>query len=289
MNSDDTHTATDTKKHSSTLFVVGTPIGNLADLSPRARQTLAAVGAIACEDTRRTGLLLQRFSIENPGMIIVNAHTERAAAQKVVEVLARGENVALVSDAGMPVISDPGAVVVGHVRALGYQSVVVPGPCAISAALALTGFDNDGRFCFEGFLPRKGRERSQRITELAAEQRQIVIYEAPHRLQATLSDLACAFDGSRLVSVARELTKLHETVWSGPISQALEAEPKPRGEYVIVIDAAKEVSVEIDDGVIRQKLAELLASGLSKRDAIRQCAKELGVARNRVYDLATEI
>ena len=201
------------------LHVVGTPIGNLGDFSPRAEQTLANVGLIACEDTRRTGLLLAKHNIANPGMVVMNEHTEQRAAERIVATLVGGQSVAVVTDAGMPVISDPGAVAVAAAVDAGFEVVVVPGPTAVSAALAVAGFGS-GRYVFEGFLPRKGRERQQRMTELADERRIIVLYEAPHRIERTLTDLASALDGSRRCVVARELTKMHETVWRGTLEQA---------------------------------------------------------------------
>ena len=163
------------------LVVIGTPIGNLGDWSPRAQKVLAEVGLIACEDTRRTGLLLSKHGISNPGMLVMNEHTEPRAAERVVETLRAGTSVAIVSDAGMPAISDPGALVVDAAASAGFEVVVVPGPSAGSAALALSGFAG-GRHVFEGFLPRKGKERQTRLEELATERRIIVLYEAPHRI-----------------------------------------------------------------------------------------------------------
>lgn len=267
------------------LFVVGTPIGNLADLSPRGCEVLAAVGLIACEDTRRTGSLLARHGIANPGMVVMNEHTERRALDRVLAALSEGQSVAVVTDAGMPTISDPGALVVAAVVDAGFEAVVVPGPTASSAALALSGF-SAGRYVFEGFLPRKGRERSTRVAELAKERRMIVLYEAPHRVERTLTEMAEVLDGARGCVVARELTKLHEAVWRGRIDQAVAALGEPRGEYVVVIDAAAEPD-EATDEILEAALAAVFAQGLSTKDAARAVAEDHGVGRRRVYELAT--
>lgn len=269
---------------SGTLYVVGTPIGNLGDLTPRARETLAVVAAIACEDTRRTGLLLAKHDIANPGMIVTNEHRERRAAEQVVQRLAAGEDVAVVSDAGMPTISDPGAVVVAAAADAGYDVVVVPGPSAVSAALAISGFVA-GRFSFEGFLPRKGRERSVRLAALADDDRMLVLYEAPHRLERTLTDLAEALGVDRNVVVAHELTKLHESAWRGSLGEAAQAHPEPKGEYVIVVDAPP-ASEPASDEALTAELTELLRSGETVKSAAAAVAERHGVAKRRVYDLA---
>lgn len=270
-----------------TLFIVGTPIGNLSDWSPRAQQVLGAVGAIACEDTRRTGGLLSKHNIANPGFIVMNEHTEREAATRLVAKLSEGRDVAIVSDAGMPVISDPGAIAVAAAVEAGFDVVVVPGPSAVSAAVAISGFGS-GRYVFEGFLPRKGREREQRIEELATERRIIVLYEAPHRIERTLADLATRLSPHRGCVVARELTKMHEQVWRGVLGEAAAAHADPRGEYVIVVDAAAPAP-EASDADLESALRDAMETGLSRRDAIAQVVAATGAARNRVYDLATKL
>lgn len=272
-----------------TLFMVGTPIGNLGDISERALEVLGSVGAIGCEDTRRSGLLLNRFGIKNPGLIIVNAHTERQGAQRIVELLVSGQDVALITDAGMPAISDPGALVVAGAVEAGATVTVVPGPCAVSAAVALCGFTGDGRYVFEGFLPRKKSEREQRLAALAGESRQIVLYEAPHRLHETLSDLCLHLGAERRCCIARELTKLHESVWRGPLGEAVASEPKVRGEYVLVVEEHTAADVEVSDESIRQSLEDEISAGVSKRDAIRIVSKNLNQPRNRVYAIATSL
>lgn len=268
-----------------TLSVVGTPIGNLGDLSPRAVEVLQAADLIVCEDTRRTGSLLSRHGIENPGMAVMNKHTERDAADRVTAALQVGSKVAIVTDAGMPTISDPGALVVAAATTAGHDVVVVPGPTAVSAALALSGFVG-ARYVFEGFLPRKGGERSERLDALVAEQRIIVLYEAPHRIERTVADLADRLGGQRSVAIARELTKLHETVWRGVLADAVEALGEPRGEYVVVVDEAP-AKPDPSDGEIVAALDAARRDGCSTRDAVARVVAATGVAKNRIYGLAT--
>lgn len=270
---------------SGTLHLVGTPIGNLGDFSPRAHETLASVGLIACEDTRRTGLLLSKHGIANPGMVVMNEHTEQKAAKRIVDTLAAGDHVAIVTDAGMPVISDPGAVAVAAAVDAGFDVIVIPGPTAVSAAVALAGFATT-RYAFEGFLPRKGGERRARLAELASEQRMVVLYESPHRIERTLGDLAETMGADRRCVVARELTKLHEDVWRGPLGGAAHAHGDPRGEYVIVVDEAPPLP-EASDEVLLEAIEAARAEGMSTKDAASRVAERYDVARNRVYALAT--
>lgn len=267
--------------------MVGTPIGNLGDFSPRAQEVLASVGLVACEDTRRTGLLLSNHNIANPGMVVMNEHTEQRAAERIVATLEAGESVAVVTDAGMPVISDPGALAVERAVEAGFEVVVVPGPTAVSAALALAGFGS-GRYVFEGFLPRKGRDRQMRLDELAAERRMIVLYEAPHRIERTFSDLAQVLNPDRRCVAARELTKMHEAVWRGTLGEAAAAHAEPRGEYVIVIDEAGP-RAEKTDAELAAAVKQELAAGMSKKDAAAHVARLHGVGRNRVYELANQL
>ena len=201
------------------LVLVGTPIGNLGDLSPRAVDELAAADAICCEDTRRTGRLLQHAGVERRPLVVVNDHTEVSAIAGVLERLSRGERVAVVTDAGMPGISDPGERLVRAAVAAGHIVEVVPGPSAAVTALVASGLAT-GRYAFEGFLPRKGSGRSGRLAEIAVERRTTVLYEAPHRVARTLADLAGACGPDRRVAIARELTKLHEEVWRGSLGDA---------------------------------------------------------------------
>lgn len=269
------------------LVLVGTPIGNLGDLSPRASQTIAAADLLCCEDTRRTGRLLAHMGVRVGGLRVVNEHTETAVISEVLGRLAGGELVVVVSDAGMPGISDPGERLVAAAVAEGHLVESVPGPTAATTALVTSGLPT-GRFFFEGFLPRKGSSRSLRVARVAGEQSTVVLYEAPHRLARTVQDLREACGGERIVVLARELTKLHEEHWRGTLEQAVAhvAEREPRGEYVIVLAGAPERS-EPDDVAIVAALAHQRSLGVSTRDAVAAVTAELGVAKRRVYALAT--
>lgn len=269
------------------LVVVATPIGNLGDLSPRAAEALRAADAIACEDTRRTRRLLSAAGIPAPELIVVNDHTEASAIRRISELLTSGASVALASDAGTPLVSDPGLLVVRAAIASEVTIEVVPGPTAAVVALVLSGFATD-RFCFEGFLPRKGPVRRARLEQIATEERTVVLYEAPHRLGRTLGDLAGSSVPSRRVVLARELTKLHEEVWRGTLAEAAEhvGQHGARGEYVIVLEGV--TPEEIDDQVLIDAVVELRSQGLSRRDAVSEVAGRLGVAPNRVYRAALE-
>ena len=202
-----------------TLVLVATPIGNLGDLSPRAVEELRRADVVACEDTRRTGRLLQHAGVHGTSLMRIDDHTEVSRVADVLRRLARGERVVVVTDAGMPGISDPGERLTRAAVDAGYPVEVVPGPSAAVTALVGSGLPT-GRFCFEGFLPRKGSGRSERLEALAAEERTIVLYEAPHRIARTLADLAAALGADRRVVVARELTKLHEEWWRGGLGAA---------------------------------------------------------------------
>ena len=271
------------------LVLVGTPIGNLGDLSPRAVEALTAADAICCEDTRRTGRLLQHAGVERKGaLMVVNEHTEARQVDGVLARLARGERVAVVSDAGMPGISDPGERLVRAAIDAGHVVEVVPGPSAALAALVASGLPT-GRFVFEGFLPRKGSGRTERLAAVAAERRTVVLYEAPHRLPRTLADLASVCGDDRPVAVARELTKLHEEVWRGTLGEAAAwaVERPPRGELVVVLDRAP-AAPPPDDALV-DALSVELAAGSSARDAARAVAARLGVPRRHAYDLAVTV
>ena len=265
------------------LVLVGTPIGNLGDLSPRAIEALAGAGLVCCEDTRRTGRLLQHAGVTASRLAVCNEHTELARVREVLDVLGDGRDVAVVTDAGMPGISDPGERLVRAVLDAGYEVTAVPGPTAFVHALVTSGLAA-GRFVFEGFLPRSGRARQARLAELAGETRTIVVYEAPHRVLRTLADLADALGGTRHVVVARELTKLHETVVHGTLGDVELG--TPRGEYVLVVDGARPDDAPPDDDEIREALRTELAAGASRRDAAAAVARRLGIARRVAYDLA---
>ena len=267
------------------LVVVATPIGNMGDLSPRASEELAAAALVCCEDTRRTGRLLSRAGVRARALKRVDAHTEAEASAEVVDLIAAGERIALVSDAGTPGVSDPGRRLVAAVAQAGHEVVVVPGPTAAIAALVGSGFAVD-RFCFEGFLPRRGSGRSQRLEHLAGEQRTCVLYESPKRVAGTLADLVRVCGGDRRAVVARELTKLHEEFLRGTLAELVEwSAVEPKGETVLVVEGAP-ASSEPDDQAIIAALDHARAQGLSSRDAAAQAAAELGVSKRRAYDLA---
>lgn len=269
------------------LVLIGTPIGNLGDLAPRAVEELAGADVVACEDTRRTGRLLAHFGVRAPALLVVNDHTEANVVRDVLARLDRGERVALVSDAGMPGISDPGERLVAAVTDAGHRVEVVPGPSAAITALVVSGLPA-GRFVFEGFLPRKGSGRTERLNAIATERRTVVLYEAPHRVARTLADLAEACGSTRRVVLARELTKLHEELWRGPLEAAVAwcGEKEPRGEYVLVLDGAPEPAAATDDDV-RAAVEAARRRGVTTRDAVDEVAAALGVPKRRVYALAT--
>ncbi|MCB0993794.1 MAG: 16S rRNA (cytidine(1402)-2'-O)-methyltransferase [Acidimicrobiales bacterium] len=270
------------------LILVGTPIGNLADLSPRGVDALASADVVACEDTRRTGRLLQHAGISAPRLLRVDEHTEAAGAAEIVDLVGAGRTVALVTDAGMPGISDPGERVVAAVVDAGLAVDCIPGPSSVLMALVLSGLST-ARFAVEGFLPRKGPARRSRLAEVAAERRTVVVLESPHRVVATIDDLVAACGPHRRVALARELTKLHQEVWRGTLSEAGEhlAEHPPRGEYVLVLDGAPEPEEATDTDIIAA-LRQELDGGASRRDAAATVAARLGVSRRRVYSLALE-
>jgi len=270
-----------------TLVLVGTPIGNLGDLSPRAVEALRRADLIVCEDTRRTGRLLQAAGVKAKALLAAHDHNEVAQIGSVLERLRAGDRVAIVTDAGMPGISDPGERMVRAAADAGAEIVVVPGPSAAVAALVVSGLPA-GRFAFEGFLPRSGSGRTERLAAIAAERRTIVLYEAPHRLARTLANLAETVGGGRRVAIARELTKLHEEVWRGTLDDAIAHVDavEPRGEHVIVLDGAP-ASEPASDDELRGALRRLLADGASTRDAVAEVAAEFDVPKRRVYALAT--
>jgi 16S rRNA (cytidine1402-2'-O)-methyltransferase len=273
------------------LVVVGTPIGNLGDLSPRAVDALASAAVVACEDTRRTGRLLAHAGVAAPRLVRVDAHTEAERADSLLDRVAGGDVVALVSDAGMPGLSDPGGALVASARDRGLDVEVVPGPFAGAVAVVASGvLGADGRFTFEGFLPRSGGGRSRRLAELRDEQRVAVLYEAPHRLERTLGDLVEVCGADRPVALCRELTKLHEEVWRGTLGEAVHHVGRiaPRGEFVVVLAPAAPPPAPDDDEVLAA-LTEALDRGATRRDAAASVAASLGVPVNRVKRLLTGV
>jgi 16S rRNA (cytidine1402-2'-O)-methyltransferase len=273
-----------------TLVLVATPIGNLGDLPPRAVQALAEADTIACEDTRRTRQLLSHAGVAaGSRLVAVNDHTEAAQVRTILARLDAGQRVAVVTDAGMPAISDPGQRLVAAVVAAGHRVEVVPGPSAALAALVVSGLPT-ARFCFEGFLPRKGRSRSERLAELSTERRTIVLFEAPHRVRQTVADLADALGPLRPVAVARELTKVFEEVWRGTLESAVAhlASVEPRGEYVLVVGGAPAPEAPSADD-LEEALRARLEAGVDKRSAIAEVASELGVPKRQVYEAALRL
>lgn len=269
------------------LWLVATPIGNLDDMSPRAVSVLRAAHAICCEDTRHSGSLLKRIGASPQKLIVTNDHTEHDAIDEVLGLLSHGHVIAVITDAGTPAISDPGGRLVRAAVAAGHPVHATPGPVAFVVAAAISGLPTE-RIAFDGFLPRAGAERRERITEVARERRTTVLYEAPHRLAKTLNELVQACGGDRQVALARELTKLHEEMWRGTLAEAAEhaSNVEPRGEYVIVLAPQMRADVHVTDDEIRAELAHRTSRGLSRRDAIDEVTDALGVPRNRVYAVA---
>jgi len=270
------------------LVLVATPIGNLGDLSPRAASELAAADLVCCEDTRRTGKLLELAEIGHRRLRRVDAHTEAEAIDDLIRRIQQGQRVVLVSDAGTPSVSDPGQRLVEAVADAGLTVTVVPGPTAAIAALTVSGLPTS-RFVFEGFLPRKGRPRQEALERLAAEQRTVVIYESAKRLAATLADLRSACGDDRRAALARELTKLHEQVRRGSLAELCAAAAEGfKGEVVIVIEGAGPCE-PADDSTVVGALEQAIGGGLSHRDAAVEVAAALGIRRCRAYALALGI
>jgi 16S rRNA (cytidine1402-2'-O)-methyltransferase len=281
---------TDAMDGSGALLLVATPIGNLGDLSTRAAEALRDADLIAAEDTRRTRALLSHLGFPSAGRLrSVHAHNEQESADWVVDAVRDGRRVAYVTDAGTPGISDPGERLVRACLDAGLAVDMVPGPSAVITALVLSGYPAD-RFVFEGFLPRRGVERRERIASLVGEARTVVLYESPRRVHATLTALLGACGPLREVAVARELTKLHQEVWRGTLDEAVGHVElgEPRGEHVIVLAPAPPPP-EASDDEIDAHVTAALAEGLSTREAAARVARDLGVARRRTYDAAQRL
>jgi 16S rRNA (cytidine1402-2'-O)-methyltransferase len=263
------------------LIVCATPIGNLGDISGNLRDALADADLVFAEDTRRTAKLLRHLDISVESVSLF-AGNERGRTDQVVRAVESGKTVVLVSDAGMPTVSDPGASVIRAVRDSGGQVNVVPGPSAVTTAIALSGFGGD-RFVFEGFLPRKGQERAHRLREIGEETRATVLFASPKRLGADLTDLVVACGGSRGVAVGRELTKLHEETWVGSLADAAERFSEPvKGEVTLVLAPMEPEPPSPEQAVGRAR--DLVADGVSVSEAARRAAEETGVSRRVVYE-----
>lgn len=268
------------------LYVVGTPIGNLSDFSPRGIETLEKVDYIAAEDTRVSLRLLTHFGIKKPMLSYYKPHEAEKSA-KILELLCEGKNVALVSDAGMPCISDPGVYLVQKCYESGISVEVIPSCNAAIAAVAISGIDTL-RFAFEGFLPVPKKERTQRLEEIKTLSHTLIFYEAPHKLQKTLEDMRVAFGGDRYCALCRELTKLHEEVIRGSLDDlcAYYESAEPRGEYVIVVEGATAAPTEQMSLEQAAELARQLAAGGEKlSDACKKAAKAAGVSKQEIYKL----
>ena len=273
---------------SGTLYLVPTPIGNLGDISQRMADALSEADFIAAEDTRVTVKLLNHLGFKKP-MVTYHRHNCQDMGGVVADRLLAGESCALVTDAGTPAISDPGEELVARCAALDIPVVSIPGPCALVTALAVSG-QPTGRFAFEGFLPMNKKNRRTRLEQLRGEERTLIFYEAPHKLAATLRDLADTLGPDRPVSLCRELTKLHEEVARTTLGEAAERyrEESPRGEFVLVVRGAQpqeEQEATLEDGLtLVERLRD--GEGLSLRDAVKRAARELGLSRNELYDRA---
>jgi len=269
------------------LYLVPTPIGNLGDISIRCRQTLEEADFIAAEDTRVTLKLLNHLGIKK-SLVSYYEHNKAFKGDQIVERILGGETCALVSDAGSPAISDPGEDLVKQCAAAGIVVCAIPGPCAAITALSISG-QSTGRFCFEGFLSTSKKSRREHLESLQAEQRTMIFYEAPHKLLTTLEDLREAFGPDRGISLCRELTKLHEEVVRTTLGEAVEkytANP-PKGEFVLIVAGAEPAAKEIpSETEAAARVAQLMEEGLSRKDAVKQTAKELGLPKNVVYDIS---
>ena len=264
------------------LCLVGTPIGNLGDMSPRALRALEEADFIAAEDTRVTLKLLNHFNIKKP-LVSYYEHNARSAGERILERILAGESCALVTDAGMPSVSDPGEDLAARCAGAGVELTAVPGPCAAVTALALSALPA-GRFCFEGFLSTSGRSRREHLESLKGERRTMVFYEAPHKLVKTLEDLRAAFGPERRIALCREMTKLHEEVVRSTLGEAaaLYAETPPRGEFVLVVEGAAEARAEFGREEALALVERRRAEGMSLKEACRLTAEETGIKKNEL-------
>ena len=270
------------------LYIVATPIGNLSDISERALKVLSEVDFVAAEDTRNSLRLLTHFGISKP-LVSYHEHNKREKGEEIAARLESGESCALVTDAGTPAISDPGEDLVRLCAERNIPVTSLPGACAMITALTLSALPT-GRFAFEGFLPVPKKERAERLLRLSREDRTFILHEAPHKLKATLSDLAEALGGGRRIALCRELTKLNEEICRTTLEGAIElySQKEPRGEYVLVIEGGSAVESNIDDAqkmTPEQAFEHFLEQGMSRNDAIKSAAKMLGMSRNELYSV----
>ncbi len=266
------------------LYIVATPIGNLEDITLRALRVLKEVDYIAAEDTRHTRKLLTHYNIKTR-LVSFHEHSGPDKRSWIISELKEGRSIALVSDAGTPLISDPGAELVKEVMAQGLSVTSLPGPCAAITAVTLSGWG--GSFCFIGFLSKKTSERKRQIEALAQSPIPCVIYESPHALPDTLQAFCEAMSKDRHIIVAKELTKLHEQVFSGTLGEARETfGENPKGEYVLIVDGRSEEKTEIHDSDIVAAIEEFVAAGMTKKDAAKAASDRLGISKNRAYRLS---
>jgi 16S rRNA (cytidine1402-2'-O)-methyltransferase len=267
------------------LIICATPIGNLEDASPRLQHTLAAADVVFAEDTRRTGKLLERLGVTAQ----LRSFFLGNEGERTVEIrarLERGETIALVSDAGMPAVSDPGVAAVRAARSVGATISVVPGPSAVTSAIAVAGLGGD-RFVFEGFLPRSGEERRRRIENVAQDERPVVLFSAPSRVTKDLADLAAAAGDDRTIVIARELTKMHEEIWTGALAEAIDhwtSDVEPRGEFTLVVEPRPEAPPDLPAAL--DEVVERMSGGERLSNAVRDVSEETGVSRRVLYESA---
>ncbi|MEP0916481.1 16S rRNA (cytidine(1402)-2'-O)-methyltransferase [Leptolyngbya sp. DQ-M1] len=272
-----------------TLYIVGTPLGNLEDMTFRAVRILQTVDLIAAEDTRHTGKLLQHFQIKTP-QVSYHDHNRHSRTIELVDRLQQGTSIALVTDAGMPGISDPGYELVKACAEVGISVVPIPGATAAMTALSASGLKCD-RFVFEGFLPAKETERREHLERLITDDRTLIFYEAPHRVQKTLADIATVLGDDRLIVLARELTKLHEEFWRGTVKAAIAHYTKhePKGEFTLIVSGAEPTEVPLTEEVLKAELLSLLKQGISRSQASRQLSQQTALPRRQLYQLALQI
>lgn len=278
---------------SGTLYLVATPIGNLGDFSPRAREVMSEVDFIAAEDTRVTKKLMTALDLPQKPLVSYYEHNRRQRGEEILARLLAGENCALVTDAGTPAVSDPGEDLVALCAPEGVPVIPIPGCCAAVCALAASGLPT-GRWCFEGFLSVNKKARREHLDALKNEKRSMIFYEAPHKLRATLDDLCAAFGGERRISLSRELTKLHEETLRMTLAEAVAyfAETAPRGEFVMIVEGAPDVVDEDaeDDRMARalNAVQKRIENGETLKDAVKMVSADLGVKKNALYQLALE-
>jgi len=272
-----------------TLYVVATPIGNLEDMTFRAVRILQTVDMIAAEDTRHTGKLLQHFQVKTP-QVSYHEHNRTSRIPELLEQLGNGKAIALVSDAGMPGISDPGYELVKACIEAGITVVPIPGASAAITALSAAGLPTD-RFVFEGFLPPKSQQRREHLESLQTESRTLIFYESPHRLRETLQDLAEVWESDRQIVLGRELTKLYEEFWRGTIAEAIAhySQREPQGEYTLVVAGNQLSETQLTEEQLKAELQQLISQGISRSQASRQLAKFTSVPRRQIYQLALSL